>query len=280
MFKSELNINEIKRRISKYQKDRAAGQVVDNDGLFSSIFGDRYSYAAESSLIPKGTDFYRVRSIPDDDHFFPSKTIAKLSDAWEAPAEYIKTPGRLNKVNQSILYCCPWDPNLAIEEARARNNKLFALMHYISIRDIQAANIGNYENSGLSKDESTRVFYKFLEDEFSTVVPEGQESRYKLTQAIAESLFNLPEQDAWRYRSIQSPEKFNVAFLPDKAKSCIKLIGVLICDLSVYEDKYVVRAVLDFDNETGEARLHQIGSERQKELFPDIQMSKSEVINV
>nr|WP_240158291.1 RES family NAD+ phosphorylase [Pantoea sp. Tr-811] len=179
--------------------------------------------------------------------------------------------GRLNGVGQSTLYCCPNDFELAIDEARARDSKYIAVMVYKSVRQVKVAVLGDYEGSSLSKDEGSRMFYSFLDEEFSRLVASGEEGRYSITRAIADTYFNYPEQDAWCYRSVQSPEKFNVAFLPGKSKVNLDLIGVMICEPSkAGASSLGVKIVVDFDPETGEALYHAIGSDAQKKIFPEI----------
>ncbi|MFW1765901.1 RES domain-containing protein [Acinetobacter bereziniae] len=264
MFESTLNIEEIKKRIDRYRN----GELICSDGLFSDIFGENFKVVVGLKIFPKGLNLYRARSIPDSDHFVPLKTISRVEDAWEPPAEIIKTQGRLNKVGESILYCCPNDPMLAIVEARAQGNKRVAIMNYKTTKDLTVACLGDYEHSDLPKDEGTKLFYSFLNDEFSQDIKHGEEYKYCLTQSIADSYFNYPNQDAWYYRSVQSSEKFNLAFLPGKAKSNLELIGVMICDLNRTKDgKLSVVSFVDFDHETGEAQYHLGVSEIQKKFF-------------
>ncbi|HGN1291676.1 TPA: hypothetical protein ACKRL0_000492 [Proteus mirabilis] len=273
MFSSNIDDNEIKKRIENFRSNIEKGVLQDNIiPELTSIFGDLYSCPTEMGCYEIGTTFYRVRPIPLDDTIIPLKTIGKIEDAWEPPTGFIKVQGRLNNVNESILYCCPNDFELAIDEARARNNKYVAVIVYKSSRPIWYSMLGNYENSRLPKDDKTKLFYSFLNDEFSIIVNSGEENRYSITRAIATTFFNLPNQDAWCYRSVQSSEKFNVAFLPGKSKDCIELVGVMICTPSSSADGTLkVFYVVDFDEESGVARYHSLGSEKQKELFPEIQ---------
>lgn len=273
MFSSNIDDNEIKKRIENFRSNAEKGVLKDNIiSELTSIFGDLYSCPTEMKRYEIGTTFYRVRSIPLNDTTIPLKTIGKVEDAWEPPSGIIKVQGRLNDINESILYCCPENFELAIDEARARNNKYVAVMVYKSFRPIWYSVLGDYENSGLSKDDKTKLFYSFLNDEFSIIVNSGEENRYSITHAIATTFFNLPNQDAWCYRSVQSSEKFNVAFLPEKSKDCIELVGVMICTpSSLAEGTLKVFYVVDFDEKSGIARYHSLGSEEQKKLFPEIQ---------
>ncbi|NUG01989.1 hypothetical protein, partial [Acinetobacter oleivorans] len=100
--------------------------------------------------------------------------------------------------------------------------------------------------------------------------PDGEEYRYTLTRVIADTFYNYPNQDAWAYRSVQSRDKCNVAFLPGKSKDCLELVGVMICDLSKStHNSLSVNYVIDFDSD-GNAHAHAIGSPEQQRIFPEI----------
>ncbi|MBD8826710.1 RES family NAD+ phosphorylase [Pseudomonas sp. CFBP 13602] len=276
MFFSNVDDRDIKERIRVFRTDVEAGigesEIVRS---ISSIFGDVFSFGTEARFYEKGTRFYRARSIPLDDTVIPLKTLRDVRDAWEPPLDCVRVQGRLNNVGQSILYCCPNDFELAIDEARARNSKYVAVMVYKAVRRIKVAVLGNYEESSLSKDDSTRMFYSFLDEEFSRLVSKGQEARYSITRAIADTYFNYPEQDAWCYRSVQSPLKFNVAFLPNKSKVNLELIGAMICEPSKNSSgSLCVKLVVEFDSKSGSALYHSIGSHEQNKIFPEITTSK------
>lgn len=274
MFSSDVGDDEIARRISDF-RIRAENGISDDSciGEVSSIFGGSFSFPTEMRSYEEGVRFYRVRAIPSDDTVIPLRTIRQVGDAWEPPSHVITAQGRLNAIGQSVLYCCPGDPELAIDEARARDHRHVAVMVYRASRPISVATLGDYQNSGLPKDDRSRSFYTFLDDEFSRVILPGQEGRYSITRAIADTYFNYPEQDAWCYRSVQSPEKFNVAFLPGKSRDSLDLVGVMICTPGVSGAGVMqVKFVVDFDEESGEARYHHLGTEGQLRIFPEIVM--------
>ncbi|MDH1309904.1 RES family NAD+ phosphorylase [Acinetobacter baumannii] len=274
MFKSDLDIETIRKRIISFRERVYEGHLEGNiyEELIS-IFGVNFSVQVELREFPVDTVFYRARGIPLNDTITPLKMMSHVGDAWEPPSEYVKYPGRLNDINQSILYCCPYDPFLAIKEARASANNFVAIMKYKSIRNILVTALGDYENSNLPKDELTRLYYSFIDEEFAQDVKNGEENRYAITRAVAETFANFPNQDGWYYRSVLSSEKFNLAFLPGKHKDCLKLEGVMIGDLrskGLDNNFFNVLSVIDFDENTGLARYHEMGSEVQKKLFPEV----------
>lgn len=274
MFKSDLDIETIRKRIISFREQAYQGRLKGN--IYKeliSIFGVNFSVHCEQREFPVDTVFYRARGIPLNDTIAPLKMMSHIGDAWEPPSEYVKYPGRLNDINQSILYCCPYDPFLAIKEARASANNFVAIMKYKSIRKVLVTALGDYENSNLPRDELTRLYYSFIDEEFAQDVKNGEENRYTITRAVAETFANFPNQDGWYYRSVQSSEKFNLAFLPEKHKECLKLEGVMIGDLRGKGpdiNSFDILSVIDFDESTGLARYHEMGSEVQKKLFPEI----------
>lgn len=273
MFCSNIKDVEIMERIRDFREKAEAG-IADElcVNAVSSIFGSAFSFGTETRVYEQGTTFYRVRPIPPDDTIIPLRTIRNLGDAWEPPSESVRMQGRLNAIGQGVLYCCPGDFELAIDEARARDSKHIAVIVYKSLRPVKVAVLGDCKRSSLSKDAGSKMFYSFLDEEFSRLVAVGEEGRYSITRAIADTYFNYPQQDAWCYRSVQSPEKFNVAFLPGKSKFNLQLVGVMICEPSrAGVGALGVKAVVEFDPRTGEALYHAVGSSAQKRIFPEIQ---------
>ncbi|WOC16361.1 hypothetical protein MP213Fo_18430 [Pseudochrobactrum sp. MP213Fo] len=254
-------------------RERAVEGIPDGECVseVSNLFGESYSFDTALHNYKAGTTFYRARAIPDDDTLLPLRTMSQVGDAWEPPAHVVKQQGRLNACGQSILYCCADDPQLAINEARARFNKHIAIIVYKAKRPINFSIIGGPRQPSKIHDPRSNLFYSFMEDEFSIFVSQGEEGRYSITRAIADTFYNYPEQDAWCYRSVQSNEKFNTAFLPGKSKGCLSLSGVMICNLQdSLAQSLSVKLVVDFDGTTGCARYHKIGSLEQKSIFPEI----------
>lgn len=252
---------------------RSKDGLSDEDSkiALSLIFGSSFSFPVRQLNYGTGTTFFRARAIPRGGLNPVLDVISKVGDAWEPPPNVVRVQGRLNAINQSVLYCCPLDINLAIDEARARQNDLVAIMVYVSKRPINVALLGNFECLQISQDHGSELLYYFLNEEFSRNVLPGEEGRYSITRMIAESYFNYPGQDAWCYRSVQSPDRCNVAFLPNKSQFCLQLRGVMICEPRVLiGGNPNVKSVIDFDENSGIARYHRMGSREQMEIFPEI----------
>ena len=238
---------------------------------FGSIFRSTFTIPCLLKSYAPDTLFFRARPLSVDTTMSPYHDMSNIADAWEPPKNYVKAQGRLNAVSESVLYCCPGNPQLAIDEARARNCNRVAIMVYRSKKQITNSVIGNSQEDGLQQNDFTKIFFEFVEEEFSRDVPIGQEDIYSISRMIAQDYFRYPKQDAWCYRSVQSNELFNLAFLPNRAQECLDLVGVLICDPSTPKaGPLLIKDVVEFDPATGRAIYHKVGSVGQKKLFPDI----------
>ncbi|OLS39193.1 hypothetical protein BTR25_13530 [Bacillus sp. MRMR6] len=195
-------------------------------------------------------------------------------DAWNPPANIIKAMGRLNKVNESLLYTAPGDPLVAIKEAKVKDGEFFSLIVYKARDEIKVNRIGNFERiEQLTELENLklRLLINFLRDEFTKDVGQGTEYLYRVSERIAKDYFDLPPkvaQDAWLYPSVAKKESFNVCFRPELAKELLDLQGVVICRLS---DKGIEsKAIANGFDDEGIFKYHAIGSQLQKQVFPEI----------
>lgn len=224
---------------------------------------------------PAGTRFYRVRTLPDDDRKIPLRTMSKISDCWEPP-ENIVIAGRLNRDNESLLYTAPMSPFVAVEEMKVPDGELFSLIVYEAIEQIDVTMIGSQPNiEGLNGEEVLRVkmIQDFLKHEFIRDVGVGTEYLYRISESITKDYFDLPPdfQDAWCYPSIAKKGHFNVCFRKDK-RSKLKLVGSQIASVVREGDDYLFQAKLvtkvgaDGENLT----YHQIGSDEQRKMFPEM----------
>lgn len=266
------DLEEIQREIhefrSRAKRILSPGEALDK---ISGIFGSVLSFSVMTHFYPKGTVFFRARAVPEADREIPLQMMAKVQDAWDPPPEFVTRQGRLNAIGQSLLYCCPHDPWLAVCEAQALQSQNVAVIVYSSIVDVKVAKIGDNRSEHQKGDPKADLFYKFLDEEFSKIASDGEESVYSISAAIADTFFNYPEQDAWCYRSVRSHDKLNVAFLTGRSQHCLRLRGAMICDVrESKEGSLAVKFVVDFDPSSGAARYHPVGSDHQKILFPEI----------
>ncbi|CAL2083195.1 conserved hypothetical protein [Tenacibaculum dicentrarchi] len=230
---------------------------------------------------PVNTRFYRVRKIAKDDVYLPLKAMTFESDAWNPPEKFITKRGRLNKVNESLLYTSPKDPSIAVEELKIEENERFCLIVYESTDEVKASMIGVWEDiPELNDDENLkmRIINNFLRDEFTRDVGEGTEFLYKVSEQITKDYFDLPPktvQDAWCYPSIAKKQSINVCFRPYIAKNLLKLVGVQICKVQKDNKGYLFNCNViasGFDNK-GKFIYHYIDSKHSREIFPEIKIN-------
>ena len=80
--------------------------VLCNNGIFSCLCNiGRY---------PKGSLLFRVKKLQGS--IIPNERFRIETDYWETPSCYLKEYGRLNKPHESLLYTCPRDPYVAVQE--------------------------------------------------------------------------------------------------------------------------------------------------------------------
>lgn len=229
---------------------------------------------------PSGTRFYRVRVIDEDDRVLPLKSMSKISDCWEAPNSIIK-PGRLNKDKEALLYTSPMHPHIAIDEIKIQDGVLFSLIVYEAIEQVNVTIIGEpTTHEGLSKDEAlkSRMIQDFLRHEFIRDVGTGTEYLYRISESIAKDYFDLPPhvQDAWCYPSIAKKGGYNTCFRAE-SRSKLQLCGVQIASVSRQNDDYLfhIKLIAKDSGDGNTLSYHQIGSEEQLKIFPEISTEKT-----
>lgn len=232
---------------------------------------------------PPKTRFYRVRALQPEDHYIPLKAMTFEADAWNPPAQFVKTRGRLNNVNESLLYTSPIQPQIAVEEMKINDGERFCLIVYESISDIKVTMIGLWEDlPELNSEENLkmRLISNFLNDEFTRDVGVGTEFLYRTSERIVKDYFDLPPrvvQDAWCYPSVASKPSVNVCFRPEIAKDLLELKGVQICNVKREKNQYLFNCqaiAVGFDEEK-KFKYYQIDHPICKGIFPEIQLNKN-----
>lgn len=263
------------KRMSYQEVQLAISDVI----TFNTPHGVISVLTPMNASYPAGTRFYRVRTLPDDDRKIPLRTMSKVSDCWEPPENIVRA-GRLNRDNESLLYTAPISPFVAVEEMKVPDGELFSLIVYEALEQINVTMIGAQPNiEGLDDEEVLKVkmIQDFLKHEFIRDVGIGTEYLYRISESITKDYFDLPPdfQDAWCYPSIAKKGHFNVCFRKDN-RSKLKLVGSQIASVAREGDDYLFQAKLvtkvgaDGENLT----YHQIGSDEQRELFPEIMLAE------
>lgn len=242
--------------------------VLCNNGMFSCL--------CNIDIYPKGTVLFRAKKLSGS--IIPNKRFRVESDYWETSSCHLQEYGRLNKPHESLLYTCPSDPYLAIQETNIQNNDFFALIKYKSLTDIKVNIIGgkyNYEANGITDKNAIIVhemYTDFLQTEFSREVGKGTEHLYRISEMIAKEFFDLPPrivQDGWAYTSVKCKDKYNLCFRPDIAHDILELSGAMICKLDESKKIKVICVAVGNDKK-GNIMFYPVGSNEQKEAFPEI----------
>lgn len=263
------------KRMSYQEVQKAIADVI----TFSTPHGNISVLMPMNANYPAGTRFYRVRALPKDDRKIPLQTMSKVSDCWEPP-EHIVKAGRLNRDNEALLYTAPISPFVAVEEMKIPDGELFSLIVYEALEQINVTIIGAQPNTeGLNAEEvlKSKMIQDFLKHEFIRDVGVGTEYLYRISESITKDYFDLPPdfQDAWCYPSVAKKGHFNVCFRKDN-RSKLKLVGSQIASVTRERDDYLFQAKLvtkvGADGES--LTYHKIGSDEQRELFPEIMLAE------
>ena len=238
-FLRHADINELKERVHIFQNmdvhslsdkeletniDKVLRIKLDGDITISTTL-------SEYSLFSIGERFYRVRKLNNTD--MPNRDLKNVSSYWNPPKKYVKHYGRLNKPRESLLYTA-LNPYTAICEANLKSGDPFVLCVYEAIKPLRFPWIGgkaNYDFNGITNKnaiEFLETIRQFLVDEFTRVIPEGQESLYRITETIAKNYYTFPDDNGWRYPSIKHNFEDNVCFHSERVMYDIKLVGAII----------------------------------------------------
>lgn len=283
-FLQWVDARELQRRISEFRKinfrDLSYGDVskaIMKVILFDTPAGRRCVLHISTGRYPAGTMFYRVRKVPRDDYVIPLRTMSKVKDCWEPPAEIVEL-GRLNKEHEPLLYTSPLDPRVAIGELRIPDGERFSLIVYEATEDVNVTVIGGeVDTDGLGDADALKVemLQNFLRDEFTRDVGQGTEYLYRISETIAKHYFDMPPEvhDAWCYPSIVDKSKFNVAFRPT-TRAKLRLIGVEIAKARDATSQLKVEVVVKEVEGNDDLVYFPIGSPVQREFFPWIKQDE------
>lgn len=284
---------ELQKRISQFRKRdfkklsyNDISEAIRNVIVFDTPKGPMSILRPNTARYPAGTKFYRVRTIPADDREIPLRSISKIGDCWEPPAESVGI-GRLNKKNEPLLYTSPIDLSIAIEELGIPDDEFFSLIVYEAKENVNVTLIGEPPNTEDFNDNETlklKMIQDFLRDEFTRDVGVGTEYLYKISECIAKDYFDLPPDfhDAWCYPSIAKKDSFNVAFRP-QTRTKLRLVGVQIAKARKLQDgsflitAYMIAKEMNYSEDLS---YFKIGSAEQRELFPEIKQGSSSFVDI
>ncbi len=278
-----IDSNELTTRIREFRKLNIRNMSTSELGeaVYKVLLvNNSFIFPTRGLNYPARTLFFRVRKL--DGSIIPNKNLSTLSDFWNPPSEVILNYGRLNKPNESLLYTSP-DFNVSIQEMKIKNGEYFALIKYESKEVIKTNSItSDIDFRALNINDpkaqlNLNIINDFLKDEFSRDVGIGTEYLYKTSEFISKVFFDLPPrsmQDAWLYSSMWDKTNYNVCFRPEIAKELLELKGAVIAKLddNLNTNCYAIGYVSKINNNV---LFEAIGSDMQKELFPEICPTKN-----
>lgn len=272
-------VNKIKKFRQLNLKDM---NDIDIKNEIASVltFNGKFVYVTNCAVYPKGTKLFRIRIL--DGSMIPNKNLSCERDFWNPPSECITKYGRLNKPRESLLYTVPINPLVALQEVKLKHNDFFAVIVYEAKEEVKVNCIGStydYKKLGIFDKNIILVnelLNDFLRDEFSRDVGIGTEYLYRISEIIAKDYFDLPPrdvQDAWAYPSVKSKDNYNVCFRPNIARELLELHGTMIAKND--SGKMIhVKCISHGFNEAGIAKFYELGTDIQKEIFPEIKIDK------
>ncbi len=235
---ANVDINRLKEHIRDFKKldmqnltDKELETGIDNvlafkvDGEVKVI-----TTLSEYTLYKAGTKFYRVRKLENTE--MPNRQLKNVSAYWNPPKKYVTRYGRLNKPKESLLYTAV-NPYTAVCETHLQPGDFFMLCKYEATKPLKVAWIGgngNYSFNGIRNKNSIEYLEtvrRFLVDEFTRVIPEGQEHLYRTTEMIAKKYYNSPDYVGWRYPSIKNGYEDNICFNSNQIMYNLRLVGAI-----------------------------------------------------
>lgn len=287
-FLSKIETIEIIKQIEQFRKidfktisDAELSREISNS-ISATINGNKqYLMTARVDIYPPNQRFYRIRKLQPDDKDFPLKDMSIEQDAWNAPPNCIKDKGRLNNVNESLLYVST-DPPATVAEMKIQEEEEFCLIVYEAKRNIKLAMIGLWEDLPHLTDQENlkmRIINNFLRDEFTKDVGKGTEYLYRASEIIAKEYYDFPsaDQDGWCYPSVAFKTSLNSCFRPEKAREVLDLIGVIISKFNVINGQYLFtsKAIASGFDGYGKFIYHSIDSDECKRIFPEMFMNNN-----
>lgn len=173
-----------------------------------------------------------------------------MTDAWYPPEKYISRLGRLNDINESVLYIAD-DIETAMMECRTRIGDRFHLIVYKTIQDI---NLIDITASYVPKTQYSKLSFlisDFLSTIFSLNVKENENYKYKISNQIGKFFFSysMHNLDGWAYPSAVMENKKSIALNP---KSCDKKLRISFVAQGHLKEKSLVVGSYKYLNSSNE----------------------------
>lgn len=188
-----------------------------------------------------------------------NKYYQHVSELSYPPAAFIKTLGRANRENVSVLYVAQ-DGRTAMFESRLTNGQHVAVTEFglQGGKSLNLQHVGTYGVPSQPLAELARVpkgmrerfglddvgianvetFHRLLGEEFMREVLPGCEAEYALSVAITECLLAYPDCDGILFPSKRSPNDYNIALKTESADNKLfvkQVLGLEVIDATQQE---------------------------------------------
>jgi hypothetical protein len=224
-YMRQTGISRIEKNIDELNNmDFSKATAADIHQKLMNIFAfsyDNLAYMmpmqAPTYIIPENTLLFRVRT--------HDSLMEKNEDLWFPPAKVIKKMGRLNDNNEPVLYIAD-KISTVLKETRINAGEEFYLLFYKVTKPISLINIyPSYGNDSKYK-KVEELIGTFLTKEFSRLVPDTENNRYKVSNAIGNFFFDYKHlgYDGWLYPSAVSENEKCIAL---DHRKCTELLYFL-----------------------------------------------------
>ena len=228
---NSLDTIELLDRINQWH-DVDLRDISSND-LTTKLLNIISAHIVSSSSI-SDQKLYRVRPLREGQVFHG------ISDIWCPPTELITKIGRVNDINDPMLYCA-LDQNTPVYECGIKEGDWFGMIQY-SINHTAVVNVSNVigqdDYPGLTDKGriNLRIINQFIRTEFTKPVGLGTEYLYRASLKFCRDLFDVPNCDGSLYPSVASfTEGYNLAIKPEAAEKKLRFDCALICRLEKFD---------------------------------------------
>lgn len=224
-YTQQINIANIEKSIDDLNNSDFS--KITDDEIFSkltTIFSFNYDNCAYMMpmqvpyyVVPENTLLYRIRTI--------NSVMKQNEDLWFPPAKFITHMGRLNDINEPILYLTN-NILTALKETRINAGQGFYLLFYKVTKPIKLVSISPSYGINSKYKEIEKIIGLFLTKEFSRFIPNNENNRYKVSNIIGKRFFDYRhlEFDGWLYPSAVSVNESCIAV---DAEKCTQLLDFL-----------------------------------------------------
>jgi RES domain len=232
---SDISIFDLRSRIASLRRADLKTLSAEAAAYRIGRVIDQYPFQIRSMQL---NGVYRAR--PNK----PGEVFSSASQLWYPPATAVVRPSRLNGIGQVCFYGSNM-PNAALLELRPQPGNVFTVLlagtrsgkvetlnvAFIGLERARAPEVQHlterdmFRHAPHFRNQLGPANYKkwlliddYLSEIFATVVPDGEEHKYKPTIALANLLFSAPNLDTVMYPSVATADHgINVCMLPDKA---------------------------------------------------------------